>query len=193
MTRTFGEAKNTNIYLENRYGKIYDLTFDGDKKLQKSIILDHDKDELKRMLKNTEAAINVAKDTEALYIQPYSIILVMITVIMSVGMTMISTLTSLLSNIFGRYLDSKNSKDIDFSQLFDSMAGFKPVMQYALWIAIVPFIVLIIFWLVTSKRTKANVEKRYTVFVLLNECLENYDYEKKQQAKLESKKDDNRV
>lgn len=65
-------------------------TFDEDLKLQKDIILDHDKDELNRMLKRIEASIEVEKDTQTLYSQPISILLVMITVMMSAGMAIIS-------------------------------------------------------------------------------------------------------
>ncbi|MEK5265568.1 hypothetical protein [Bacillus sp. FSL R7-0166] len=180
MTRKFGESKYANKYLEDRYGKIYNLTFDCNEELKKSIILDHDKDQLKRMLKRVEATINIEKDTQTLFSQPYSIILVMITVMMSAGMAMISSLMSFMSNIFGRFLDSKDVKKINFDELFNSIGDFTPVIQYALLIAFFPFLALIIYWYFSFKRNKKIIEKRYVLLILLRESLENYDDVKQQ-------------
>ncbi|MCY7449239.1 hypothetical protein [Bacillus altitudinis] len=180
MTRKFGESKYANKYLEDRYGKIYKLTFDCNEELQKSIILDHDKDQLKRMLKRVEATINVEKDTQTLFSQPYSIILVMITVMMSAGMAMISNLMSIMSNIFGRFLDSKDVKKINFDELFNSIGDFTSVIEYALLIAFFPFLALIIYWYFSVKRNKKIIEKRYVLLILLRESLENYDVVKQQ-------------
>ncbi|MES9718933.1 hypothetical protein, partial [Bacillus safensis] len=69
MTRKLGESRYVTKYLKDRYKKkykkmLYKTTFDEDVKLQKDIILDHDKDELDMMLKRIEASIDVEKDTQ---------------------------------------------------------------------------------------------------------------------------------
>ncbi|EKF36683.1 hypothetical protein [Bacillus xiamenensis] len=123
MTRKLGESKAVTTYLKGRYKKNYKkiikTTFDEDVKLQNDIILDHDKDELNRMLKRIEASIELEKDTQTLYNQPFSIILVMITVMSSTGMAIIS----IFMNIFGKYLDSE---DINSEDLLNSLQGFIP-------------------------------------------------------------------
>lgn len=79
LTRNYNEAKSTIKYLKKRYGKFYNLTNDGQKELQKSIILDHNKDDLNRMLRRIKVDIEVAKDTQAISVlPPYNFLLVMI-------------------------------------------------------------------------------------------------------------------
>ncbi|PRS61104.1 hypothetical protein C6344_04180 [Bacillus sp. GBSW19] len=180
MTRKLGEAKYVKSYLEHRYGKIYNTTFDDDVELQKTIILEHDKDQLNRLLKRIEASISIEKDTQTLFSQPFSIILVMITVMMSAGMAMVSSLMSFMSSIFGKYLDSKDVKEINFDELFNSLSDFTPVIRYALSISFVPFLFLIIFWYFSYKRQKKFVGKLYVILVLLEECIEHYDEVKQQ-------------
>ncbi|MGI1832955.1 hypothetical protein [Bacillus altitudinis] len=187
MTRKLGESKYAIKYLTGRYKKKYKKmlhknTFDEDLKLQKDIILDHDKDELNRMLKRVEASIEVEKDTQTLYSQPISILLVMITVMMSAGMAIISNFFSLMSNIYGKYLDSKDIKKINFNELFNSLNDFTPVIQYVLVSAGVPFLILIVFWNCSVKRRKKSIGRLYTTLALLEDCIENYDKVVKQKV-----------
>lgn len=179
MTRKLGESKDVTKYLKGRYKKKYKkilkTTFDEDVKLQKDIILDHDKDELNMMLKRIEASIEVEKDTQSLYSQPFSIILVMVTVMMSASMAMVSSFMSLLNNIFGKYLDSQDIKKINFNELFNSLSSFKPVIQYVLVSAAVPFLVLMVFWICIYKKRHKSIGRLYATLVLLEECIENYD------------------
>ncbi|MEH7234403.1 hypothetical protein V7070_19515, partial [Bacillus safensis] len=177
MTRKLGESRYVTKYLKDRYKKkykkmLYKTTFDEDVKLQKDIILDHDKDELDMMLKRIEASIDVEKDTQTLYSQPFSIILVMITVMMSASMAMVSSFMSLMSNIFGKYLDSKDIKKINFNELFNSLSSFTPVIQYVLVSAAVPFLVLMFFWNFIYKRRQKSIGRLYATLVLLEECIE---------------------
>lgn len=72
MSRNFGESKGIRTYLENRYGKIHNLTIDEEKELQKTIILDHEEDDLKRMFNKAEGAINISKDSQSLHVRPFS-------------------------------------------------------------------------------------------------------------------------
>ncbi|MCM3138159.1 MULTISPECIES: hypothetical protein [Bacillus] len=180
MTRKLGESKDVTKYLKGRYKKkykkiLYKTTFDEDVKLQKDIILDHDKDELNMMLKRIEASIEVEKDTQTLYSQPFSIILVMLTVMMSASMAMISSFMSLMSNIFGKYLDSKDIKKIDFNELLNSLYNFKPVIQYVLVSVAVPFLVLMVFWTCIYSKRHKSIGRLYATLVLLEECIENYE------------------
>lgn len=176
MTIKFGEAKNVTKYLKGRYKKIYKTNFDEGVALQKKIILDHDKDELNRMLKRVEAAIEVEKDTQTLYSQPFSILLVMITVMMSTGMAMITTFMSFMNNIFGKYLDSKDVKEINFNDLFNSLDDFTPVIRYVLIISSLPFMILSVYWCFTYWRKRILIKRLYQILVLLKECIEYYDY-----------------
>lgn len=64
MTRDYGESKYVSNYLSARYGEIYELNFKDQKELRESIILDHDKSELKRMLRRSESQIKRAKDIQ---------------------------------------------------------------------------------------------------------------------------------
>ncbi|MCM3045195.1 MULTISPECIES: hypothetical protein [Bacillus] len=185
MTRKLGESKGVTKYLKGRYKKKYKkilkTTFDEDVKLQKDIILDHDKDELNMMLKRIEASIEVEKDTQSLYSQPFSIILVMVTVMMSASMAMVSSFMSLMNNIFGKYLDSQDIKKINFNELFDSLSSFKHVIQYVLISAAVPFLVLMVFWTCIYTKRHKSIGRLYATLVLLEECIENYDQVVKQQ------------
>lgn len=175
MIRKLGESKSVTKYLKGRYKKIYKTNFDENVVLQKKIILDHDKEELNRMLKRVKAAIEVEKDTQALNSQPFSIILVMITVMTSAGMAMITSFMSFISIIFGKYLDSKDVKEINFNDLFNSLTDFTPVIKYVLLISGLPFMILIVYWCFTYKRNRILINRLYKILVLLEECLEDYD------------------
>lgn len=179
MTKKLGESKSVTTYLKGRYKKIYKkiikTTFDEDVKLQNDIILDHDKDELNRKLKRIEASIEIEKDTQTLYNQPFSIILVMITVMSSTGMAIIS----IFMNFFGKYLDRK---DINPEELLNSLQGFIPSIQYLLSSVGLTFLILICFWVWAYQRRIKSIGRLYATLVLLEECIENYDKVVKQQV-----------
>lgn len=71
MTREFGKSKYVKKYLENRYGEIYNLTFDEQADLRKSIVMDHDLTDIERMLRRTKSSIEGAKDSQPIYKRNY--------------------------------------------------------------------------------------------------------------------------
>lgn len=99
----------------------------------------------------------------------------MITVMLSASMAMVSSFMSLMSNIFGKYLDSQDIKKINFNELFNSLSSFKPVIQYVLVSAAVPFLVLMVFWTCIYTKRHKSIGRLYATLVLLEECIENYD------------------
>lgn len=62
-----------------------------------------------------------------------------------------------MSNIYGKYLDSKDIKKINFNELFNSLNDFTPVIQYVLVSAGVPFLILIVFWNCSVKKRKKSI------------------------------------
>ncbi|MCY8114087.1 hypothetical protein MOC36_15620 [Bacillus spizizenii] len=111
MTRKFGQSKYVKSYLENRYGKIYNLTFDEQTDLKKSIVMDHDKNDIERMLRRVNSSIEGAKDSQAIYNIPFTFFAVLLSIVASMAIALITvTLTSyntLLKNYLGEEKLSK--------------------------------------------------------------------------------------
>lgn len=122
LTRNYNEAKSTIKYLKKRYGKFYNLTNDGQKELQKSIILDHNKDDLNRMLRRIKVDIEVAKDTQAISVlPPYNFLLVMIASLGSAGVAMLTGGMLFLNSVFSKYLDSKEVSKTEASDILNAI------------------------------------------------------------------------
>ncbi|WP_114150684.1 hypothetical protein ACCO40_06610 [Bacillus spizizenii] len=174
MSRKLGESRVILNYLENRYGKIYNLTMDEEKELQKSIILDHDKDDLKKMFNRVEGSINIAKDSQALNVQPFSFFMAMITVFSSASVGLIAAFMTMLNSLFGKYLDGEDIKKDEISDLLNSF-DFSSIYYPVVWSIAGPFVVVLIYWLFFYRRTTAKIDKRYYVNVLLKECIDDYE------------------
>lgn len=174
MTRNLGESKIILTYLENRYGKIFNLTMDEEKELQKTIILDHEEDDLNKMFNRVEGAINIAKDCQALNVQPFSFFMVMITVISSAAIGVFTAFMALLNSIFGKYLDGEKMNKKELSNLLTSL-DFTPVFHSVIWAIAIPFLVVLIVWGLYHRRVTKNIDKRYSVYVLLKECIDDYE------------------
>ncbi|AWQ14349.1 MULTISPECIES: hypothetical protein [Bacillus] len=174
MSRNFGESKGIRTYLENRYGKIHNLTIDEEKELQKTIILDHEEDDLKRMFNKAEGAINISKDSQSLHVQPFSFFMVMITVLSSAAVGVFSSAMGLLNSIYGKYIDGKKLSKEQISGLLDSL-DFTPIFRSVLWAVAIPFFIVLIAWFFFYRRETAKIDKRYIIYVLLKECIDNYD------------------
>ncbi|MGM0947879.1 MAG: hypothetical protein ACQEWT_03280 [Bacillota bacterium] len=173
MTRNLGESKIILTYLENRYGKIHNLTMDEEKELQKTIILDHEKSDLKKMFNKAEGAINISKDSQSLHVQPFSFFMVMITVLSSAAVGVLSPAIGLLNSIYGKYIEDKKLNKEEISGLLDSL-DFTPIFQSVLWAVAIPFFIVLIAWFLFYRRETAKIDKRYTIYVLLKECIDDY-------------------
>ncbi|MGD7063259.1 hypothetical protein ACQCU3_17380 [Bacillus altitudinis] len=174
MTRNYNEAKTTMKYLENRYGKFYNLTNDGQKELQKSIILDHYKDDLNRMLRRIKGDIEVAKDTQTVNVQPYNFLLVMIASLGSAGVAMLTGGMLFLNSVFSKYLDSKAVSKMEASDILNAI-DFGSIIQIGVIAVSLPFFVIFIVWGFHSKKLTKDVDKRYIIKIFLEECLEDYN------------------
>ncbi|WP_063623057.1 hypothetical protein [Bacillus halotolerans] len=179
MTRNLGESKVILTYLENRYGKIFNLTMDEEKELQKTIILDHEEDDLKKMFNRVEGAINIAKDSQSLNVQPFSFFMVMITVLSSAAVGVLTASMALLNSIFGKYLDDKKMSKKEISDLLTSL-DFTPVFHSVIWAVAIPFLIVLIVWGLYHRSVTKNIDKRYSVYILLKECIDDYDKIKRQ-------------
>lgn len=174
MTRNYNEAKTTIKYLENRYGKFYNLTNDGQKELQKSIILDHNKDDLNRMLRRIKGGIEVAKDTQAINVQPFSFFMVMIAALSSASIGIMTAAMAFLNSVFSKYLDTKDLTKMDASELLN-IIDFATVIRTTILAVGVPFILIFVIWGIQHRVLTKNVDKRYIIKIFLEECLEDYN------------------
>ena len=174
MTRNYNEAKTTIKYLENRYGKFYNLTNDEQKELQKSIILDHNKDDLNRMLRRIKGGIEVAKDTQAINVQPFSFFMVMIAALSSASIGIMTAAMAFLNSVFSKYLDTKDLSKMDASELLN-VIDFATVIRTTVLAVGVPFILIFVIWGLQHRVLTRNVDKRYIIKIFLEECLEDYN------------------
>ncbi|MGS0929534.1 hypothetical protein [Bacillus safensis] len=174
MTRNYNEAKTTIKYLENRYGKFYNLTNDEQKELQKSIILDHNKDDLNRMLRRIKGGIEVAKDTQAINVQPFSFFMVMIAALSSASIGIMTAAMAFLNSVFSKYLDTKDLTKMDASELLN-VIDFATVIRTTILAVGVPFILIFVIWGLQHRVLTRNVDKRYIIKIFLEECLEDFN------------------
>lgn len=174
MTRNYNEAKTTIKYLENRYGKFYNLTNDGQKELQKAIILDHNKDDLNRMLRRIKGGIEVAKDTQAINVQPFSFFMVMIAALSSASIGIMTAAMAFLNSVFSKYLDTKDLTKMDASELLN-VIDFATVIRTTILAVGVPFILIFVIWGIQHRVLTKNVDKRYIIKIFLEECLEDFN------------------
>ncbi|AVM25555.1 hypothetical protein [Bacillus pumilus] len=174
LTRNYNEAKSTIKYLEKRYGKFYNLTNDGQKELQKSIILDHNKVDLNRMLRRIKGGIEVAKDTQAINVLPYNFLLVMIASLGSAGVAMLTGRMLFLNSVFNKYLDSKEVSKTEASDILNAI-DFGSIIQIGVLAVSLPFFIIFIVWGFHSKSLTKDVDKSYTIKIFLEECLEDYN------------------
>lgn len=174
MTRNYNEAKTTMKYLENRYGKFYNLTNDGQKELQKSIILDHNKDDLNRMLRRIKGGIEVAKDTQEINVKPYNFFMVMIASLGSAGVAMLTGGMLFLNSVFSKYLDSKAVSKMEASDILN-VIDFGSIIQIGILAVGLPFLLILAIWGFHSNKLAKNVDKRYIIKIFLEECLEDYN------------------
>lgn len=166
-------------YLKNRYGKIYNLTMGEEKELQETIILDHDIDDLNRMLKRVEGSINIAKDSQTLNVQPFSFFMVLITAFSSATVGLVAASITMFNSFIGKYLDDKEIKKDEILNMMNSI-NFSPIFQSVAKSIAVPFIIVFFTWFLFYWRSTAKIDKRYNVYVLLKECIEYYDKVKNQ-------------
>ncbi|KKD42547.1 hypothetical protein MHB66_08630 [Bacillus sp. FSL L8-0167] len=175
LTRNYNEAKSTIKYLKKRYGKFYNLTNDGQKELQKSIILDHNKDDLNRMLRRIKVDIEVAKDTQAISVlPPYNFLLVMIASLGSAGVAMLTGGMLFLNSVFSKYLDSKEVSKTEASDILNAI-DIGSIIQIGVIAVSLPFFIIFIVWGFHSKSVTKDVDKNYIIKILLEECLEDYN------------------
>lgn len=175
LTRNYNEAKSTIKYLKKRYGKFYNLTNDGQKELQKSIILDHNKDDLNRMLRRIKVDIEVAKDTQAIRVlPPYNFLLVMIASLGSAGVAMLTGGMLFLNSVFSKYLDSKEVSKTEASDILNAI-DIGSIIQIGVIAVSLPFFIIFIVWGFQSKSVTKDVDKNYIIKILLEECLEDYN------------------
>ncbi|KDE29901.1 hypothetical protein [Bacillus altitudinis] len=172
LTRNYNEAKTTIKYLEKRYGKkIYNLTIDGQKELQRLIILDHNKDDLKRMLRRIKSDIEIAKDTQSINVLPFNFFMVMIGTLGSASIGTMSFLFILINSLYNKYLETIDLSNVEVSEL-TNFIDFTSILRLMIIVICIPFLVILVIWGFEHKKLTSNVDKRYFIFILLEECLE---------------------
>ncbi|MBW3702084.1 hypothetical protein NST15_03480 [Bacillus sp. FSL R5-0820] len=174
MTRDYGESKYVSNYLSARYGEIYELNFKDQKELRESIILDHDKSELKRMLRRSESQIKRAKDIQPLHNIVFNFITVLLPVLTTVIIGMITVTFTMFNTLLKNHLgEEKISKD----ELFEWLKSLdpSPVFQLSLYMILIAFVILGVFYILYVRNREKNMDRRYYLSDLLKDCIIEYN------------------
>ncbi|KFI02023.1 hypothetical protein P8846_11080 [Bacillus spizizenii] len=185
MTRKFGQSKYVKSYLENRYGKIYNLTFDEQTDLKKSIVMDHDKNDIERMLRRVNSSIEGAKDSQAIYNIPFTFFAVLLSIVASMAIALITVTLTSYNTLLKNYLGEEKLSKEEFLNWLKSL-DYSSVFQVAVFYVFLCFIVIAIAYGLYLYRMAGKIDKRYYLNDILQECKDEYEDLKKQNKQDES-------
>ncbi|MFB4185065.1 hypothetical protein [Bacillus velezensis] len=185
MTREFGKSKYVKKYLENRYGEIYNLTFDEQADLRKSIVMDHDLTDIERMLRRTKSSIEGAKDSQPIYNIPFTFFAVLLSIVATMAIALITVTLTFYNTLLRSYLGEEKLSKEKFLSLTKSI-DYSPVFQVAVFYVFLCFLIIAIGYGLYLYRMAGKIDKRNYLKDILEECKDEYEELKKQNTQDES-------
>lgn len=178
------ETKEISKYLEKRYGKPYKENLTIQQVVKEALKRDHSEEQLKLMVNRLDSNLNVSNDLSSLKTIPFTLLTSVLAAVLSVFVVTFTFYFNTMNSFSTTMLQKDKESKINFGDVLNTVVqGGMEIVSPIFYFSIIMALIMFGMWGWITTKSKRYYEQQRGFKLLLDEVMEEFKKESKEESK----------